>query len=94
MIVSLLTLDLHFPELNSFKSKRWVLRSIKDRIRNRFNVSVAEVDANNLWQRSVIGISCVANETKIINTVFDNIISKTILNNSSVELIDSKREML
>lgn len=94
MIVGLLTLDLHFPESNSLKSKRWVLRSIKDRIRNKFNVSVAEVDANDLWQRSVIGISCVANETKIINTVFDNIISKTILNNSSVELIDSKREML
>ena len=94
MIVGLLTLDLHLPGSNSLKAKRWVLRSIKDRIRNKFNVSVAEVDANDLWQRSVIGIACVSNETKIINAVFDTIIDKTIVCNHSVELIDSRREML
>jgi hypothetical protein len=94
MIVGLLTLDLHFPESNSLKAKRWVLRSIKDRIKNKFNVSVAEVDMNDLWQRSVIGIACVANETTIINSVFDTIIEKTILSNHSVELINSRREML
>jgi len=68
MIVGLLTLDLHFPESNSLKDKRWVLRSIKDRIRNKFNVSVAEVGANELWQRSVIGIACVANETTMMHS--------------------------
>jgi len=94
MIVGLLTLDLHFPESNSLKDKRWVLRSIKDRIRNKFNVSVAEVGANELWQRSVIGIACVANETTIIHRVFDSIIDKIILRNHSVEMIDSRREML
>jgi len=94
MIVGLLTLDLHFPESNSLKAKRWVLRSIKDRIRNKFNVSVAEVGANDLWQRSVIGIACVANETTIIHRIFDSIIDKIILCNHSVEMIDSRREML
>jgi uncharacterized protein YlxP (DUF503 family) len=94
MIVGLLTLDLHIPESNSLKAKRWVLRSIKDRIRNKFNVSVAEVGANDLWQRSVIGVAIVANETIIINRVFDTIIEKTILSNNSVEMIDSRREML
>lgn len=94
MIVGLLTLDLHFPESKSLKDKRWVLRSIKDRIRNKFNVSVAEVGANDLWQRSVVGIACVANETTIIHRVFDSIIDKIILSNHSVEMIDSRREML
>ena len=94
MIVGLLTLDLHFPESNSLKAKRWVLRSIKDRIKNKFNVSVAEVGANDLWQRSVLGIACVSNETATINRVFDSIIEKTILSNHSVEMIDSRREML
>ena len=61
MIVGLLTLDLHIPESNSLKAKRTVIKSLIDRIRNKFNVSVSEVDANNLWQRSVIGISLVAN---------------------------------
>lgn len=94
MIVGLLTLDLHFPESKSLKDKRWLLRSIKDRIRNKFNVSVAEVGANDLWQRSVVGIACVANETIIIHRVFDTIIDKIILCNHSVEMIDSRREML
>ena len=94
MIVGLLTLDLHIPESNSLKAKRWVLRSIKDRIRNKFNVYVAEVGANDLWQRSVIGVAIVADETIIINRVFDTIIEKTILSNNSVEMIDSRREML
>lgn len=94
MIVGLLTLDLHFPESKSLKDKRWLLRSIKDRIRNKFNVSVAEVGANDLWQRSVVGIACVANETTIIHRVFDSIIDKIILSNHSVEMIDSRREML
>jgi uncharacterized protein YlxP (DUF503 family) len=94
MLVGLLTLDLHFPEAHSLKSKRKVLKGIKDRIRSRFNVSVAEVDGNDLWQRSLIGIACVANETKFINSVFDDIIGSTILANPSVELIDSAREML
>lgn len=94
MLVGLLTLDLHFPEAHSLKEKRKVLKSIKDRIRSRFNVSVAEVDGNDLWQRSLIGIACVANETRFINTVFDEIIGNTILTNHSVELIESSREML
>ena len=93
MIVGLLTLDLHIPEANSLKSKRMVIKSLIERIKNRFNVSVAEVDANNLWQRSVIGIAYVANETRIINKVFEKI-KNLILNMHSVELIDATMEML
>ena len=93
MIVGLLTLDLHIPEANSLKSKRMVIKSLTDRIKNKFNVSVAEVDANNLWQRSVIGIAYVANETLIINKVFEKI-RTLVLSTNSVELIDSTMEML
>jgi hypothetical protein len=93
MIVGLLTLDLHIPEANSLKSKRLIINSLKDRIKNKFNVSIAEVDANNLWQRSVIGVACVANETKLINKVFDEV-KNLVQNTPSVELIDSTMEML
>ena len=93
MIVGLLTLDLHIPEANSLKSKRMVIKSLIDRIKNRFNVSVAEVDAQNLWQRSVIGIAYVSNETVMINRVFEKI--RTHVNDThSVELINSNMEML
>lgn len=93
MIVGLLTLDLHIPEANSLKSKRRVIKSLIERIKNRFNVSVAEVDAQNLWQRSIIGIAYVSNETVMINKVFEKI--RTHVNDThSVELINSDMEML
>ncbi len=93
MIVGLLTLDLHIPGSNSLKSKRLVIKSLIDRIKNKFNVSVSEVDAQNLWQRSIIGIAYVANETAIINSVFEKV-KNLVFNTHSVELIDSTMEML
>lgn len=93
MIVGLLTLDLHIPEAHSLKEKRFVIKSLIDRIKNKFNVSVAEVDANDLWQRSVIGIAYVSNETVMINKVFEQI-KNFILNIHSVELINSTIELL
>jgi uncharacterized protein YlxP (DUF503 family) len=93
MIVGLLTLDLHIPEANSLKSKRLVIKSLIDRIKNRFNVSIAEVDAQNLWQRCVIGIAFVSNETVMIHRVFEKI-RTLVLSYHSVELIDSTMELL
>ncbi len=93
MIVGLLTIDLHIPGANSLKSKRRAIKSLIDRIKNKFNVSVSEVDAQNLWQRSIIGIAYVANETVIINKVFEKIRTQ-IINTHTVELIDSTIEML
>jgi uncharacterized protein YlxP (DUF503 family) len=93
MIVGLLTLDLHIPDANSLKSKRFVIKSLTARIKNKFNVSVAEVDAQNLWQRSVIGISLVSNETVMVNKVFDKI-RNLVLDTHTVQLIDSTMELL
>jgi uncharacterized protein YlxP (DUF503 family) len=93
MIVGLLTLDLHIPEANSLKSKRFVVKSLTDRIKNKFNVSVAEVDAQNLWQRCVLGIAYVSNETVMIHKVFEKI-RTLVLSYHSVEMIDSTMELL
>ncbi len=59
MVVGVLTVDLHFPENGSLKGKRMVLRRILDRVRQRFNVSAAEVEHQDLWQRSRLAIACV-----------------------------------
>ena len=93
MRVGLLTLELHLPEATSLKSKRFVIKSLKDRIKNKFNVSIAEIDANDLWQRCVLGAACVANETKVINQTLDGV-RNLVLSTPSVELIDSMMEML
>jgi uncharacterized protein YlxP (DUF503 family) len=93
MIVGLLTLSLHLPESNSLKSKRQVIKSIKDRVGKRFNVSIAEVGGNDLWQRCDLGIALVANEPGFIDRVF-NEIRNMVISISSVELINSEVEML
>lgn len=93
MLVGLLTLELHFPQADSLKSKRLILRSLKDRIKNKFNVSIAEVDGNKLWQRSVLGVACVANEAKVITQALNGV-RDMILNMPSVELLNSRIEML
>jgi uncharacterized protein YlxP (DUF503 family) len=60
MVIGLLTLELHFPGARSLKDKRQALRSLETRIRNRHNVSLAEVEYQDLWQRSrlaVVGVN-------------------------------------
>jgi uncharacterized protein YlxP (DUF503 family) len=60
MPIGCLTLEIHLPESRSLKDKRQVLRSLKDRLRHRFNVSVAELDGQDTWQHSVVGIVAIS----------------------------------
>jgi uncharacterized protein YlxP (DUF503 family) len=59
MVVGLLTVELHFPENSSLKGKRMLLRRLTERLKQRFNVSVAEVEHQDLWQRSTLALACV-----------------------------------
>ena len=62
MAIGLLTLEIHIPDARSLKDKRQVLRSLKDRLRGRFNVAVAEMDHQESWQRAQVGIVSLSNE--------------------------------
>ena len=93
MIIGVCQVCLHLPEGHSLKAKRQVLSSLKARLVQKFNVSVAEVDHQDLWQRTTIGIACVANETRYVNQVFDQVL-KVIRSNPRLELLDSKIELL
>jgi uncharacterized protein YlxP (DUF503 family) len=93
MIVGLLTLDLHLPEANSLKSKRKVIKGLKDRIKKKFNVSIAEVGGLDLWQRCEIGIAFVSNDARLVDKVF-NEIRNIVLDTPSAELLNSDVEML
>ena len=62
MAIGLLTLEIHIPDSRSLKDKRQVLRSLKDRLRGRFNVAVAELDHQESWQRSQVGVVSLSNE--------------------------------
>ena len=62
MVVGVLRLELLLPENHSLKGKRSVLRAIKARVQNKFNVSIAECEDHDLWQRATLGVSQVGAE--------------------------------
>jgi len=63
-----------FPDTSSLKEKRVKINSIKSRIRNKYNVSIAEIDYHDFWQKALIGIVSVSNDHKYLTKVFDQII--------------------
>ncbi len=68
MVVGLLTVELHFPENGSLKGKRTLLKRLTERLKQRFNVSVAEVEYQDLWQRSKLAIACVNTESREVDS--------------------------
>jgi hypothetical protein len=64
MIVGACRIELHLAENHSLKGKRQVVKSISGRLRNQFNVAVAEVEQNDSWQTAVLGLSCVSNDSR------------------------------
>lgn len=93
MPVGLLTLELHIPGAQSLKDKRQVLRSLKDKLRRQFNVAVAELDHQDVWQRSVVGVVTLSNEEKHVNEVLQKVLDEadrilgSILINQAIEII-------
>ena len=75
MIVGICHLDVIIPENHSLKGKRQVVKKIIDRVRNRFNISVAEVGDNELWQRSQLGLSIVGNDRRFVNSYLDRVVN-------------------
>ena len=69
MVVGALLMTLHLPASHSLKDKRQVVRSLTERVRHRFAVSVSEVDALDQWQRCVIGLACVSNDVAHVDSV-------------------------
>ena len=92
MHVGAMTVELFIGESSSLKEKRRHLKSVIEKMKSRFNVSIAEVDHHDLWQRSTVGVSCVSNERVQIDKVFSSVIN-FIENNGSVEIIEYHYEM-
>jgi uncharacterized protein YlxP (DUF503 family) len=75
MIVGVMTAQLHLQGIRSLKEKRGIVKSLIERLRNRFNVSVSEVDDNDNKTGAVIGIAVVSNDSRFVNQQLDKIIS-------------------
>jgi len=92
MHVGVCQIELRLPENHSLKGKRQVIKSITTRIQNRFNVSVAEVDNQNLWQLATLGIACVSNHRRHADESLANVVKFVVQNYPDVELLSSEIE--
>ncbi len=73
MFIAVLTLELFIHDAHSLKDKRMVVNSILDKIRARFNVSAAQIDDHDLWQRATLAVVVVSNEAKVTHTVLNHV---------------------
>ena len=74
MIIGILTITLAIPGADSLKDKRQVVKSLLENVRNKFNVSAAEVDDNDTWRRATLGVSCVSNDRGVANRILDKVV--------------------
>ena len=93
MVVGVCQLELFLHENFSLKGKRQVLRSIVQRARKRFNISIAEVQDQDLWQKAVLGICAVGNDRQYINSILDQVIH-FIEDTQLTDVADSQIEIL
>ena len=93
MVVGIWHLDFRIPENHTLKGKRHVIRKLIDRVRNRFNVAISEVEDNDLWQRAQIGICTVGNDRRYINSSLDKVID-FIEKMNLVEMVSTEMEIL
>ncbi len=82
------------PENQSLKGKRRVLKSITTRVASKFNVSVAEVDDQDLWQLATLGISCVSNNKRHANEVLSRVVDFITDSRFDIEILDYEIEIL
>ncbi len=90
-LIAYLTLELRIEGAHSLKDKRQVLRSLKDRLRNSFNVAVAEIDVTDLWQRATIGVVSISDSRDYLDGLMKNVQRQAfrIANNCGAEVTDS-----
>jgi uncharacterized protein YlxP (DUF503 family) len=93
MVIGLLTLELHFPGARSLKDKRQALRSLETKIKNRFNVSVAEVEHQDLWQRARLAVVGVNTDQGHLESTLSSVAGEAA-NARDILLVDQNLELL
>ena len=90
-MIAFLTLELSIEAAQSLKDKRQVVRSLKDRLRSRFNVAVAELDASGLWNRATVGVVAVSDSRDYLDGLMRNVerMALRVANNGGADVTDS-----
>ncbi|AGL00711.1 DUF503 domain-containing protein [Desulfoscipio gibsoniae] len=93
MVVGILTLELLLAGAESLKDKRKVLKSLLERLKHRFNISVAEVGRQDNWKYSTVGISAVSGDMSYMQNILDSVV-RFVENHNGVEVISVEKELL
>ena len=94
MNVGTCVIKLRLPENDNLKGKRHVVKSISERVRHRFNVSIAEVDDNHLWQIITLGISCTSNDSRHANEMLSKVVDYIDQIRGDAEFLDYQMEII
>jgi uncharacterized protein YlxP (DUF503 family) len=94
MIIGVCRISLRIPENMSLKGKRRVLKSIKTQTKNRFDVAVAEVEDQHLWQMATLGVCCISNDSRYANEVLSKVVNFVANGRFEVEMLDYKIEII
>jgi hypothetical protein len=92
MVVGTLKVRLRVPDSHSLKEKRRVVKSIKDRLKSRFNVSVSEVDALDSQQIAVLGVAAVSNDKRFVESLLSQVLNHISLNHFA-QVVDHEIEV-
>ena len=92
MTVGVLQLELSVPDAFSLKDKRRVIKSLKDTLSNKFNISVAETDEQDVWQTAEVGVAAVGTDGSFVQSVLTNVVNYVRFF-GGVELVDSQQEL-
>jgi hypothetical protein len=87
-------IKLHLSESRSLKDKRRIVKSIISRLRNQYNISIAEVDDQDLWQLATLGIACVSNHNQHVDEILSKVMNFIVSNYSELEVVDHQTEIL
>lgn len=91
MIIEAATVRLYAPWVHSLKEKRMVVQSITAKVRNQFNVSISEVDEQDIHQTIMLGLACVAGTAALAGSMIDTVVS-FIEDHTEAEILDIRRE--
>ena len=94
MNIGALRVRLRIPENHSLKGKRMVVRSVTSRVKNKFNVSIAEIDDQDMWQVATLGITCVSNDSRHVNETLSQVMNFIEANRGDAEVLDYEIELL
>lgn len=94
MNVGVCKVKLRLPDNLSLKGKRQIVKSVTARLRNKFNISVAEVDDNDLWQLATIGFCFISNDKRFTNEVLSKAVEVVVNSQGDYEMLDYEIEIL